>query len=293
LWTVGTYWLGKGIDGWRLDVPNEIDDDAFWKEFRRRCKAVNPEAYIVAELWGESKRWLQGDQFDGQMNYLFNRAAFGYFIGDKMDQTDTVRCGYGHMAPRNGREFAHDLNHMFNELYDPEIVMAQMNMLGSHDTPRTMTVASNDATAVNLMYLCALTVPGATNIYYGDEIGMIGRHDPDCRRAFPWDDEESWNTELQSDIRRYIALRHEKPALRRGDFSILEATDKVIVYQRRYEGQTAVIAFNNHSDWVTITCPDDFPAQLPEQLKIPTHGELFTAGKTLRLKGRTGRVWVN
>jgi neopullulanase len=293
LWMVGTHWLAKGIDGWRLDVPNEIDDDAFWQEFRRRCKAVNPEAYIVGEVWGEAKRWLQGDQFDAQMNYLFTRSAFGYFIGDNMDQTDTVRSGYGHIATCNGREFARNLTHMFNELYDREIVLAQMNMLGSHDTPRLMTVARNDVTAVRLMFLCMMTVPGAPNIYYGDEIGMAGRHDPDCRRAFPWHTPEEWNEELRDDIRRYIALRHETPALRRGDFSVLTATDRVIVYQRQYEGQTAVIAFNNHTDWATITCPDDFPQQLPEKLTIPNHGELFTAGKTIRLKGRTGRVWVN
>ena len=293
LWTVGTYWLGKGIDGWRLDVPNEIDDDAFWQEFRRRCKAVNSEAYIVAELWGESQRWLQGDQFDGQMNYLFNRAAFGFFLGDNMDQTDTDRCGYGHIATRNGHEFAHDLHNMFNELYDREVVLAQMNMLGSHDTPRTMTVAANDATAVNLMYLCAMTVPGAPNIYYGDEIGMTGRHDPDCRRAFPWHNEEEWNEQLRTDIRRYTALRHQKPALRRGDFSIISATDQVVVYQRRYEGQTAVVAFNVGSEVATITCPEDFPDQLPEQLAKPGRAELFTAGKTIRIKGRNGRVWAN
>jgi neopullulanase len=122
---------------------------------------------------------------------------------------------------------------------------------------------------------------------------LVGRHDPDCRRAFPWDEQEVWNEELQETIRRYISLRHETPALRRGDFSLLQATDRVVVYQRRYEGQTAVIAFNNHPDAVTIACPHDFPAQLPEKLVIPTHGELFTAGKTIRLKGRTGRVWVN
>lgn len=293
LWTVGTYWLAKGIDGWRLDVPNEINDDGFWQEFRRRCKAVNPNAYIVGELWGEAKRWLQGDQFDAQMNYLFTRAAFGYFIGNNIDQTDTVRCGYGHIATRNGHEFAHDLTNMFNQLYDREIVLAQMNMLGSHDTPRTMSVARHDKTAVRLMYLCMMTVPGAPNIYYGDEIGMSGRRDPDCRQAFPWEKPEGWDEELRTDIQRYIALRHEMPALRRGDFSVLAATDRVIMYQRQYEGQTAVIAFNNHPDPTTITCPDDFPEQLPEQLRIPNHGELLLAGKTIQLKGRTGRVWVN
>ena len=293
LWTVGTHWLARGIDGWRLDVPNEIDDDAFWQEFRRRCKAVNSEAYIVGEIWGEARRWLQGDQFDAVMNYLFTRAVLGFFVGAKMDQTDTVRCGYGEIAVRNGRQFAQELNVMFNELYDPEIVFAQMNMLGSHDTPRTLTIARNDKTALRLMYLSQMTVPGAPNIYYGDEIGLSGRHDPDCRRAFPWHDEDSWDMELQADIKRYIALRHEIPALRRGDFTILQATNEVVVYQRRYEGRTAVIAFNTGENATIITCGDDFPVQLPERLVSEGQGEFYTAGKTIRLSARNGRVWAD
>jgi cyclomaltodextrinase / maltogenic alpha-amylase / neopullulanase len=99
LWGVATYWLEQGIDGWRLDVPAEIDDDSFWQEFRRRCKRVNPDAYIVGELWGDAHRWLAGDQFDAQMNYPFMRAALGYFGGHNLDQRDTVHTGLGYIQP--------------------------------------------------------------------------------------------------------------------------------------------------------------------------------------------------
>jgi glycosidase len=75
LMRVGEYWLRKGIDGWRLDVPFEIRSEEFWQEFRQRIKAINPEAYIVGEVWGDSRPWLQGDQFDGVMNYLTLIAA--------------------------------------------------------------------------------------------------------------------------------------------------------------------------------------------------------------------------
>jgi neopullulanase len=291
LWNVGTYWLEQGIDGWRLDVPNEIDDDAFWQEFRRRCKAVNPDAYIVGELWGEAHRWLRGDQFDGQMNYMFARAAFGYFVGDKMDQSDTVKSGYGHIRPLSAQEFAAENDRIFNQLYHPEIVLSQMNMLGSHDTPRLLTIARGDVTAVKLMVLCQMTVPGAPNIYYGDEIGLPGRHDPDCRRAFPWHNEASWNRDLLAHYQQCIQLRRDTPALRRGDFRILYANAHAVVYQRQYEGSTAVIAFNAAPHEETIVCPETFTSRLTE--KLTTNGETFTGGRSYVLNGRAARLWTN
>lgn len=290
LWQVAAYWLNQGIDGWRLDVPNEIDDDAFWQEFRRRCKTANPEAYIVGELWGEAQRWLQGDQFDGQMNYLFARAAFGFFVGEQMDQTDTVRSGYGHIATLTGKQFAAELERMHNQLYHPEIVFAQMNMLGSHDTPRLITVVREDVTAVKLMVLCQMTIAGAPNIYYGDEIGLPGRHDPDCRRAFPWHDEAGWNRELLAWYRQCIHLRQQTPALRRGDFQVIYAADHVVVYQRQVQEQTAVIAFNIANQPETFTCPATFTGSLPE--KLTPSGHTLTGGQTYHLPARSARVWA-
>ena len=87
LWGIARMWVEFGIDGWRLDVPNEIDDDAFWREFRLRVRAVNPEAYIVGEVWTDSERWLQGDMWDAVMNYQFTRACIAFFIGEDVTRT--------------------------------------------------------------------------------------------------------------------------------------------------------------------------------------------------------------
>lgn len=291
LWRVGTYWLEQGIDGWRLDVPNEIDDDSFWQEFRRRCKAVNPDAYIVGEIWGDGQRWLQGDQFDAVMNYVFTRAAFGFLVGERMDQRDTVRCGYGYIQPINGKQCAAEFERMFNHCYHPEIVLSQLNMLGSHDTPRMRNVAAHDFESVRLLYLCQMTVPGVPNIYYGDEIGMAGGHDPDCRRAFPWQDEGAWNLDLRRYVQALIQLRLQFAALRRGDFAVLHADEQVLVYQRRYRGETAVIALNTGDTPAAFTCPDYFQHVLPEQLT--QNGETLQANVQMTLPKRSGRVWVN
>ncbi len=291
LWNVATHWLRKGIDGWRLDVPGEINDDSFWQQFRKRCKAVNPEAYIVGELWDDAQRWLQGDQFDGQMNYSFARSVLGFFAGDKIDQRDTVRCGYGYIAPRDAESFAGELDRLFNQLYHPEIVLSQLNMLGSHDTPRIANVAAFDRSSVSLIFLCQMTVPGAPNIYYGDEIGMKGRHDPYCRRAFPWNDQESWDRDLHAKVREYIRLRHEIPPLRRGDFKILYAARNLVAYQRQYAGQTAVIAFNSDTEAGEFLCPLPVPEQM--SLRYGEATKTLVGGQEIRLGGRSGAVWSN
>ena len=293
LWRVATYWLEQGIDGWRLDVPNEIDDDAFWQEFRRRCRAVNPEAYIVGELWADARRWLQGDQFDAQMNYNFTRLAFGFILGKAMDQSETLKTGYGGMPALSAPQFAARLDQLFNHAYHPEIVLAQMNMLGSHDTPRVLTVAGGDKTAVRLLFLCQMTVPGAPNIYYGDEIGLPGGGDPDCRRAFPWHDLAQWDATLLTDVRRFIALRRTKAAFRRGDFQILHATRGLVVYQRRYEGKTAVVPLTPSPRRSAFTVADDFVGALPERLVFGGFGELLQAGERLEVDGRSARVWAD
>ena len=86
---VAEHWIHRGIDGWRLDVPEEIDDLPFWQEFRRRVRAINPEAYLVGEIWTRAEEWLEGDRFDAVMNYPFSRNALGFFGGDRLDRTFT------------------------------------------------------------------------------------------------------------------------------------------------------------------------------------------------------------
>lgn len=291
LWNVGTYWLEQGIDGWRLDVPNEIDDDQFWREFRRRCLAVRGDCYIVGELWHDAHRWLRGDQFDGTMNYNFARAALGYFIGHGLDQTDTPRTGLGYIHALDGHSFLGELERINNHLYAREIVLANLNLLGSHDTPRMMTMARHDRTGVRLLLLCLLTMPGAPNIYYGDEIGMAGGHDPLCRSAFPWQRSEAWDTALRNELRRYIALRKATPALRRGNFRSVYADSHVVVYQRHHAGQTALVAFNRdvRDHVVRINWPPQAPPRLYDKLD---DNEVLTPDMPLLLPGRSGRVWI-
>ncbi len=156
LWDVAAYWTKFGIDGWRLDVPNEIDDDSFWQEFRRRVKAVNPEAYIVGEIWGDAHRWLQGDQFDAVMNYHFMRPCLAFFGAQTLDQPMNERSGTGHVDAMTAEAFAERVTAL-TRLYHPEIVRAQLNLLDSHDTARFLTAVGGDATAYRLATVFQMT----------------------------------------------------------------------------------------------------------------------------------------
>ncbi|MCL4505585.1 MAG: glycoside hydrolase family 13 protein, partial [Chloroflexi bacterium] len=231
LYEVAEYWIRQGVDGWRLDVPGEINDDEFWREFRRRIKGLNPEAYIVGEIWHEAQRWLQGDQFDAVMNYLFTRSCIGYFVKDKRDEALLGNVGYSPAPNLDAQGFAFSVNSTLG-LYDTGINQVQMNLLDSHDTARYLSIAKGDVSALKLATLWQMTYPGAPCIYYGDEIGLLGGKDPDSRRTFPWDTPEQWNRNLLQYTKDCIALRHKYAALRRGDFRFIYAEGNAVAYLR-------------------------------------------------------------
>ncbi len=273
IWDVARYWIDFGIDGWRLDVPQEIDDDEFWREFRRVVKAANPDAYIVGEIWGEAERWLQGDQFDAVMNYGVARAALGLFAAETLDRE--YRPGGFRLIPLRGRAFAHQIERLL-ALYPEAITQVQLNLLDSHDTARFVNQAGGDQDALRLSLLLLMVLPGPPCIYYGTEVGMTGGHDPDCRRAFPWHDQSSWDRGLRDFTRRAIALRQAHPAFRRGRFETLYAHEDIVIFGRQTAGDAAVIAFNAGHETQNLTCAVD--GYLPDGILTDVWGGLPARG---------------
>jgi len=248
------HWIEFGIDGWRLDVPSEIDDDAFWQEFRRVVKAASPDAYICGEIWHESQRWLQGDQFDAVMNYIFMSAALSFCGVNSLNPA--YKRDLLTLEPLDAPAFAVEMNRMHN-LYDWEVTQVQLNLLDSHDTARALWILSDDVAALQLCVVLQMTLPGAPCIYYGDEVGMSAGDDPDCREAFPWNNEASWNRELLDFYRRATALRHAYPVLRTGEFQSLYAKGRMYAFRRTLGGQEAVVAVNSGSKNASAAIPLD------------------------------------
>ena len=207
LFSVAEYWTKRGIDGWRLDVPNEINDDSFWQEFRRRVKAINPEAYIVGEIWDAPERWLQGDQYDGVMNYLFRKAVMKYLFDEN---------------PISTEEFCNRLQEAF-PVGRGDI---PMNLLGSHDTTRLKSQPCAGWERIKFALTLMFFMPGAPCIYYGEELGMLGGKDPDNRRSVPWEKLPEMQQEpVYALVKELTEMRSSNPVLRDGKMEIARDGD--------------------------------------------------------------------
>lgn len=289
LWDIATYWVQFGIDAWRLDVPNEINDDSFWQEFRRRVKAVNPDTYICGEIWHEAQRWLQGDQFDSVMNYLFTKLAVSFFASGHIVPDLVQEMGYTPEPTLDAAQMAQEVERLLG-LYAPEITNVQLNLLGSHDTARFLSIANEDRSALKLATLFQMVYPGAPCIYYGDEIGLIGGKDPACRGTIPWDKPELWDQELLTFMRQSTALRHSQPALRRGSYRTLYAQGKIYCFERAYQDEQLVVAFNTSTETVRVDLP------IVGQQLIPLFGQRLPCKiehdyTDIKLAPRSGVVW--
>ncbi|MEM8532550.1 MAG: glycoside hydrolase family 13 protein [Chloroflexota bacterium] len=253
---VAEYWIEQGIDGWRLDVPFEITTEGFWTEFRQRVKAINPEAYIVGEVWRDARQWLQGDQFDGVMNYLFTSAVIAFTAGARVVRDLVEDRSYDPIPAIDARAYAERIDSLL-QLYDWDITLTQLNLLDSHDTSRLLNIASGDKASVALSTLLLMTYPGAPSIFYGDEIGLPGGQDPDCRRTIPWDQPETWDTNVLRYHKELIALRHAHPVLRTGVYRSLYADDAVYACARTGADETLLVAVNVAEEDRNITMATD------------------------------------
>jgi cyclomaltodextrinase / maltogenic alpha-amylase / neopullulanase len=291
LLSVAEHWLRIGIDGWRLDVPEEIDDRGFWQEFRRRCREVKPDAYIVGEIWHVAAEWLEGDRFDALMNYPLAEGILS-FVGARHLDESIIRSHHEFATtvhPLDGTGFARHLEDLF-EGFGRDRFGVQLNVLDSHDSPRFVTMAGGDRAALRLAMLLQATLPGAPCIYYGDEVGLEGGPDPDCRRAFPWD-ATRWDRGLREFVRQALALRHAHPAIRRSDVRILAAEGDAIVYERRDGREAFLVALN--AGEAARSVPIDIPtAGAPQVLLATNDGQDLVMDRPgrLELPARSGFV---
>jgi cyclomaltodextrinase len=180
-----------------------------------------------------------------------------------------------------------------SEGYRPQTVRAQLNLLGSHDTPRYLSVARGDVASLRLALLAVMTLPGAPCIYYGDEVGMTGGLDPDNRGAFPWD-ESRWNRELLDLVRALSSFRASHEYLRHGDFRVVAADGKAVAYAMTNHDGGALIGLNAGGGEAKLALPGSFDrldsVELPgwNAVRIQSDG----GHPVLAMPPRTGGVLI-
>lgn len=253
--SVAAHWLRLGADGFRLDVVDELPD-AFVLRLKKRLRALKPDAMLIGEVWedasnkrsyGVSRRYFVDGELDSVMNYPWRKAIVAYVRGED-DGTALSECIMG-----------------IAENYPPQVLSCVMNLLGSHDTPRILTLLGDDfrgskaeqadhrmtpaqyKTAEQRLLTAAFlqfTLPGMASIYYGDEAGMEGFDDPFCRRCYPWGAE---NRDLRAFFRDLATLKRETPALKSGTVRVTCAGQGRVSFLRTDGVQTAQI-FVNRAD---------------------------------------------
>jgi len=246
--SVADKWLGEyGIDGFRLDVPNEVPF-WFWKLFRERCDEVKPDVWLVGELWGNAGRWINPNCFDSTMNYKFFRDPVMDYIGK-----GSIDAAAFDQRLSPGR---------FQ--YPPQSVAVMMNLMDSHDTIRFLT-STKSVNRLMLGAMFGMSYVGMPHIWYGNEVGMLGGKDPDCRRPFEWRYEGDTRRQALRDYYGTIGrLRRDTEVLRRGSFLTLAAEGKGYAFARILDGKLAVICLNPGMTPVTLELPAEAVAALKD-----------------------------
>jgi cyclomaltodextrinase len=237
LLSVGKHYIEKfDIDGWRLDVADEVDSE-FWRLFRKELKTVKPELFIIGEVWHNADYYLRGDQFDSVQNYQFSEIAENFFLRKNTDR----------------KTFVDQATHLLM-MYPKNVAFSLLNQLDSHDVPRILTEAKGDVRRVKQAVLFQLTFPGVPCLYYGDEIGMEGGRDPENRRCMNWNESE-WNRDLLSFFRAVIELKKQSTALIGGAFRFISDA-RLLIYERYAEDEIIRIIQNTTDQTAASGSPD-------------------------------------
>jgi glycosidase len=253
LLSVVRHWIHEyDIDGWRLDTTDYLPPD-FVKDIRCVAKEEKSDAYIVGEVMGLATSWFKHDALDGVMHYRLRDALIGFFAnGD---------C--------NAASFAGFVRSIWHS-YPDEANYSSYTLLGSHDKPRFLTLCGGDKTSLILAAAFLFTFPGAAAIYYGDEIGLEGGDDPDCRRVFPWN-EKAWDRNLLETFHQLAHLRQQEACLRRGTIEFVTAHEQHLVFKRKLSQEEIIIAINtgNKDEPLNLASPGNW-VDLFAQVPVPS-----------------------
>ncbi|MGI6020532.1 MAG: 4-alpha-glucanotransferase [Lachnospiraceae bacterium] len=238
-------WLGAGAKAFRLDVADELPD-AFIRRIRSRLKAVDEDNLLLGEVWedasnkesyGEKRKYFMGEELDSTMNYPLRDILLDFAAG------------------RIPASQAGDRLMSLKENYPPENFYGAMNLIGSHDRERILTVMGADwdydsaVRKVKLLSALQYALPGVPCVYYGDEAGMTGGADPDNRRGFVWGRE---NADMQNHFRQLGIIYDGHSALKSGDLKFFDSDDGILCFLRENDRERIIVAANRDGEALRI-----------------------------------------
>jgi glycosidase len=242
------YWMENyGVDGWRLDVSNEVSHD-FWREFRKLIKSINPEAYIMGENWDNSYPWMMGDQFDAVMNYELTYPVWNLLgtAGTVDEQFDVL-------------QYQQAINQLLVS-YPKNNLEVMYNLIDSHDTARITHVCGGNLDKVKLAYVLQMTFTGSPSIYYGSELGLSGdgQHN---RAPYPWVNLQ--NLDLRILVQRLIRLREKHATFKAVDLQWLQVDPQAntLLFKKTTEAETLYVLINASDQVRDLPLPEELAGQ--------------------------------
>lgn len=221
---VCAHWIREyHVDGWRLDVANEVDRE-FWRAFRRTARAIDPDSVMIGEIWENAESWLRGDMFDSAMNYDFRKHCRDFFA----------------LGSINAAQFSARIAQMLHR-YPAGVAQGQLNLLDSHDVSRFLSLCGGDIRRLRLAEVFLFTAPGAPCVFYGDELGVSGAREAEYRGPMPWN---APPYDLRAFFQRLASLRHEDEVLALGSWRTLCAEGHLYIYERKLGNRTVTVALN-------------------------------------------------
>ena len=220
---IAKYWIEEfDVDGWRLDVSDEVSHD-LWKRFRKEIKSAKADAVIIGENWHNAEAFLRGDEFDSIMNYAFTKTCLDYFKGKISAQKASDKLNMIFMRNRD------QVNRMM------------LNFLDTHDTPRFITEIGGSLDKTLAALALSVVYMGANSLYYGTEVGLEGKGDPDCRRTFPWEKIEE-KQDVLGKIKEILAVKKHE-AIKNGGIKIYSEGD-LLILERFVNEKTLSLVIN-------------------------------------------------
>ena len=259
-----TYWIKKAdIDGWRLDIGNEVPHE-FWKDFKKEVRKIKKDFIISGEVFNNASPFLRGDEFDSVMNYMFRYSLTNFLASNNFDAAKAMS-----FIDNN------------KTLYTDQINSHLWNLIDSHDTQRFLTDCKGNVNLLKLACVMQFTMIGVPFVYYGTEVGMEGKNDPDNRRCMLW---ENQNLNLFDFYKKMIKIRKENEALISGSMKVLCALDDILIYERIKDGELIRVYINRGKEEYNALIEDNLTNLFTEE-KLNASKVIIGGEDFLILKG--------